>query len=116
MSTLPTVVPMLSYEDGVAAIEFLTEAFGFRERTRREMPAHPVHTAAGRRRRRAEVEPRDRRRVRREDAWARDQLRKVVRSARDVAAGHALVVTFQIGRQAHGAREHSFAEAGGEAF
>jgi uncharacterized glyoxalase superfamily protein PhnB len=30
----PTVVPMLAYEDGVAALEWLGRAFGFRERTR----------------------------------------------------------------------------------
>ena len=31
---LPSVVPMLAYEDGVAALEWLARAFGFRERTR----------------------------------------------------------------------------------
>ena len=30
----PTVIPMVSYEDGVAALEWLAKAFGFRERTR----------------------------------------------------------------------------------
>jgi PhnB protein len=30
----PTVIPMISYEDGVAALEWLAKAFGFRERTR----------------------------------------------------------------------------------
>ncbi len=30
----PDVVPMLSYEDGVRAMEWLASAFGFRERTR----------------------------------------------------------------------------------
>ena len=30
----PTVIPMLSYEDGVGAMEWLAKAFGFRERTR----------------------------------------------------------------------------------
>lgn len=29
-----TVIPMISYEDGVAALEWLVEAFGFRELTR----------------------------------------------------------------------------------
>ena len=29
-----TVTPMISYEDGVAALEWLVKAFGFRERTR----------------------------------------------------------------------------------
>ena len=29
-----TVIPMISYEDGVAALEWLVKAFGFRERTR----------------------------------------------------------------------------------
>jgi PhnB protein len=28
----PTVIPMIAYEDGVAAIEWLSRAFGFRER------------------------------------------------------------------------------------
>lgn len=31
---MSTVVPMISYEDGVAALEWLANAFGFRERTR----------------------------------------------------------------------------------
>lgn len=30
----PTVIPMIAYEDGVAAIEWLAKAFGFRERVR----------------------------------------------------------------------------------
>jgi uncharacterized glyoxalase superfamily protein PhnB len=30
----PTVIPMISYEDGVAALEWLAKAFGFRERAR----------------------------------------------------------------------------------
>lgn len=30
----PDVIPMLSYADGVAALEWLAAAFGFRERTR----------------------------------------------------------------------------------
>ncbi len=33
-TTLPTVVPMLAYENASAAIEFLTTAFGFTERFR----------------------------------------------------------------------------------
>jgi uncharacterized glyoxalase superfamily protein PhnB len=34
----PTVVPMLAYEDGVVALEWLSRAFGFRERTRMQGP------------------------------------------------------------------------------
>jgi PhnB protein len=30
--TYPTIIPMVAYEDGVAAIEWLVRAFGFRER------------------------------------------------------------------------------------
>ena len=30
----PAVIPMLDYEDGVAALEWLAKAFGFRERVR----------------------------------------------------------------------------------
>lgn len=30
----PSVIPMLAYEDGVAAMEWLAKAFGFRERAR----------------------------------------------------------------------------------
>ncbi len=30
----PTVIPMIAYEDGVAALEWLSRAFGFRERMR----------------------------------------------------------------------------------
>jgi uncharacterized glyoxalase superfamily protein PhnB len=32
---MPTVIPMLAYEDGVAALDWLSQAFGFRERARR---------------------------------------------------------------------------------
>ena len=31
---MPGVVPMISYEDGIAALEWLAHAFGFRERLR----------------------------------------------------------------------------------
>ena len=31
---MPDVVPMIAYEDGVAALEWLAKAFGFRERAR----------------------------------------------------------------------------------
>ena len=31
---MPSVIPMLSYEDGVTALEWLCRAFGFRERAR----------------------------------------------------------------------------------
>ena len=31
---MPTVIPMLCYEDGPAALDWLVRAFGFRERTR----------------------------------------------------------------------------------
>jgi uncharacterized glyoxalase superfamily protein PhnB len=34
----PSVIPMLSYEDGIAALEWLTKAFGFRERQRLTAP------------------------------------------------------------------------------
>jgi uncharacterized glyoxalase superfamily protein PhnB len=30
----PAVIPMIAYEDGIAALEWLAKAFGFRERTR----------------------------------------------------------------------------------
>jgi len=30
----PTVIPMISYEDGISALEWLAKAFGFRERAR----------------------------------------------------------------------------------
>jgi uncharacterized glyoxalase superfamily protein PhnB len=32
--TYPGVIPMIAYEDGVAALDWLASAFGFRERTR----------------------------------------------------------------------------------
>jgi uncharacterized glyoxalase superfamily protein PhnB len=39
MSTLtPSVIPMLSYEDGNAAMDWLARAFGFRELTRMKAP------------------------------------------------------------------------------
>jgi len=34
MPSEPGVIPMIAYEDGVAALEWLARAFGFRERTR----------------------------------------------------------------------------------
>jgi uncharacterized glyoxalase superfamily protein PhnB len=34
----PSVIPMLSYEDGIAALKWLTKAFGFRERNRLTAP------------------------------------------------------------------------------
>jgi uncharacterized glyoxalase superfamily protein PhnB len=34
MSDQPTVTPMIAYEDGPAAMDWLCRAFGFRERTR----------------------------------------------------------------------------------
>jgi len=34
----PDVIPMVAYEDGVAALEWLTRAFGFRERARMTTP------------------------------------------------------------------------------
>jgi uncharacterized glyoxalase superfamily protein PhnB len=33
-SEYPTVIPMISYENGIAALEWLAKAFGFRERAR----------------------------------------------------------------------------------
>jgi PhnB protein len=32
-SGYPAIIPMIAYEDGIAAIEWLSKAFGFRERT-----------------------------------------------------------------------------------
>jgi len=37
-NAMPDVVPMLAYEDGFAALDWLTRAFGFRERTRMTAP------------------------------------------------------------------------------
>ena len=37
-TSTPTVVPMISYEDGIAALEWLQSAFGFRETTRLKTP------------------------------------------------------------------------------
>jgi uncharacterized glyoxalase superfamily protein PhnB len=34
----PSVIPMISYEDGIAALEWLSKAFGFREKTRLTWP------------------------------------------------------------------------------
>ncbi len=36
--TYPDVIPMLAYEDGPRAMDWLTEAFGFRERARMTAP------------------------------------------------------------------------------
>jgi uncharacterized glyoxalase superfamily protein PhnB len=35
---MPTIVPMLAYENGAAAMDWLSRAFGFRERLRMEAP------------------------------------------------------------------------------
>src|SRR5262245_21394090 len=35
---IPTVTPMIAYQDAAAALEWLARAFGFRERTRIAMP------------------------------------------------------------------------------
>lgn len=47
----PSVIPMLSYEDGPAAMDWLAGAFGFRERTRMVSPegtlAHGEMEAGG---------------------------------------------------------------------
>ena len=48
---LQTVIPMISYEDGIAALEWLARAFGFRELTRMTGPdgrlAHAEMEAGG---------------------------------------------------------------------
>ncbi len=38
MSDYPDVIPMLAYEEGVKAMEWLADAFGFHERTRMTTP------------------------------------------------------------------------------
>ena len=38
MPDYPDVIPMLAYENGVRAMEWLADAFGFRERTRMTTP------------------------------------------------------------------------------
>lgn len=51
MMTDPSVIPMLSYEDGAAAMDWLATAFGFRERARMVSPdgtlAHGEMEAGG---------------------------------------------------------------------
>src|SRR5262245_38042640 len=37
-TTYPSVIPMIAYEDGIAALKWLAKAFGFRERTRLRWP------------------------------------------------------------------------------
>ena len=37
-TTMQSVTPMLAYEDAAAALDWLAESFGFRERTRMAMP------------------------------------------------------------------------------
>jgi uncharacterized glyoxalase superfamily protein PhnB len=37
-SSTPSVIPMISYEDGIAALEWLGKAFGFRETSRLTTP------------------------------------------------------------------------------
>jgi hypothetical protein len=37
-ASTPSVIPMLSHEEGIAALEWLTKAFGFRERCRLSAP------------------------------------------------------------------------------
>ena len=38
MPTYPDVIPMIAYKDGVKALEWLADAFGFRERARMTSP------------------------------------------------------------------------------
>ena len=38
MPVHPPIIPMISYEDGLAALDWLAKAFGFRERTRMTAP------------------------------------------------------------------------------
>lgn len=38
MPTYPDVIPMIAYQDGVKALEWLADAFGFRERARMTSP------------------------------------------------------------------------------
>jgi uncharacterized glyoxalase superfamily protein PhnB len=38
MPEYPAVIPMIAYENGAAALDWLASAFGFRERTRRVTP------------------------------------------------------------------------------
>ena len=38
IGTTPAVIPMISYEDGIAAMEWLRRAFGFQERARHTAP------------------------------------------------------------------------------
>jgi uncharacterized glyoxalase superfamily protein PhnB len=38
MKQYPDVIPMIAYEDGAAALEWLSRAFGFRERARMTAP------------------------------------------------------------------------------
>ena len=38
MPVQPPVIPMISYEDGLAALDWLAKAFGFHERTRMTAP------------------------------------------------------------------------------
>ena len=46
MSEYPTIVPMLSYDDPAAALEWLERAFGFRERGERYTDDRGVITHA----------------------------------------------------------------------
>jgi len=51
----PDVIPMIAYENGPAAMDWLSSAFGFKERTR--MLATPTPDYQGPRRHRAGCEP-----------------------------------------------------------
>ena len=43
MSEFPAVIPMIAYENGPAAMDWLIEAFGFRERDRRVESGRLTH-------------------------------------------------------------------------
>src|SRR5438067_1211274 len=45
MADFPGVVPMLSYEDPAAALEWLARAFGFKERLRMQAPDGRINHA-----------------------------------------------------------------------
>src|SRR5947208_605335 len=77
---------------------------------RGEVAAHAVNADAGRRRRRADVEARDRRRVR-PPGRPSEELTQIGHAAPDIAAREVLVVTLDLIRPADAAREDAIAKS-----
>src|SRR5438093_9099985 len=82
---------------------------------RREVPAHPMHAGAGRRRRRADVQSANRCRIKLARR-TREELPDVARAGSDVASHEIRVVMLDVGGPHDAPRDHALAKTWREAF